>query len=123
MPSPAVSRLSLFSACLAESALLAAMLVVPLLMNVSSSRIFEADKLALLRTLSMIVLAALAVIAAAGAKEAAARLTGWLKQPIVLAVLAWTACVLFALCFSPAPLLSVLGEYTRRQGVLAWFCY
>lgn len=123
MPSPAVSRLSLFSACLAEAALLAAMLVVPLLMNVSSSRIFEADKLALLRTLSVIVLAALAVIAAEGAKEAAARLTGWLKQPIVLAVLAWTACVLFALCFSPAPLLSVLGEYTRRQGVLAWFCY
>ncbi len=52
------TKLSRYADGLMEAAWLAALIVVPLFFNIYSSRIFEPDKITLLRTLALVILAA-----------------------------------------------------------------
>ena len=52
------SKLSRYCEGLIEAAWLAAVIVIPLFFNVVSSRIFEPDKISILRTLALVILAA-----------------------------------------------------------------
>ena len=52
------TKLSRYAEGLMEAAWLAAVIAVPVFFNVYSSRIFEPDKITLLRTLALVILAA-----------------------------------------------------------------
>ena len=56
MPMP--TKLSRYCEGVIETAWLAAVIVVPVFFNVYSSRIFEPDKITLLRTITLVILAA-----------------------------------------------------------------
>lgn len=110
------SRLSQWCDRIVEAGWLIAVIVTPLFVNMYSRRGFEADKLALLRGLAMLM--------------AAAWLIGWFDrrhtrsdapQPIARHFVKWAALVFAALtllssALSSAPRIAWLGSYTRAQG-------
>jgi hypothetical protein len=114
-----------------EAAWLAAVIVVPVFFNVYSSRIFEPDKLSLLRTLALVILAAwmvkLVETGRWGTSEPEVRLKDRLKRllrfPLMLPVLALAALYLLSTAFSVTPSNSFWGSYQRLQGTYTTFSY
>ena len=102
-----------------EAAWLAAVLVVPLFFNVYSSRIFEPDKIALLRTLALVILAAWLVKIIETGRSNWKRLSengspwkNFLKTPMVLPAVALLIIYLIATVFSVSPAVSPVS-YTH----------
>ena len=74
-----------------EAAWLAAVLVVPVFFNVYSTRVFEPDKIAVLRTLALACLAAWGIkaIEEGGLRRPEpGQLRAWFSQPLTLPVVA-----------------------------------
>ena len=106
-----------------------AILAVPLFFNIHSDRVFEPDKLALLRFVALIM----AAIWLVGAIDRRAwrdldRLRPsnpaalW-HRPLVLPVLALVVVYLLATLFSVSPRVSWLGSYQRLQGTYTTLSY
>lgn len=113
-----------------EAAWLAAIIVTPVFFNVFSSRIFEPDKLALLRTLALISLGAWVVkIASEGGfrwerVRPGKTLLETLRQiPLIAPVLALVFVYLVSTLFSITPKTSFWGSYQRFQGTYTTFSY
>jgi tetratricopeptide (TPR) repeat protein len=125
-----------------ESGWLAALIVAPLFFNVYSSRVFEPDKISLIRTISLVMLLAYLIKLADGGRawlpgqgtqsaEPAGSLEGhsgpWYRRllripfllPVVLLVLAYLVSTLF----SVAPAVSWWGSYQRLQGTYSFLSY
>ncbi len=124
------TRLSKFCEGMMEAAWLTVVIVVPLFFNVYSSRIFEPDKIALLRSLALLILAAWVVkIVDEGKKSWEGLLKGmtrWetLKRtPLLIPVLALLILYGLATVFSVTPRVSLWGSYQRLQGTYTTLSY
>ncbi len=122
-----MSRLSLFCDKLLEAGWLAALIVAPLFFNVYSSRVFEPDKIALVRSIALVMIIAWLVkrIDAglpAGSLADAARAT-LQSNPLILPTLAIVVAYIIATIFSVAPNVSFWGSYQRLQGTYSTFSY
>jgi len=115
---------------LLEAGWLAAAIVVPLFFNQYSTRIFEPDKLALLRSIALVMLFAwglkLWALRNAGLAPAVdPRVIGrslW-REPLLLAVVALVAAYLLSTALSVNPRMSFWGSYLRSQGTISMLSY
>ncbi len=121
-----------------EAGWLAALVIAPLFFNVFSSRVFEPDKVSLLRTIALVMaLAWLIKIANGGypwlppwrstpeaeppTPREATRLM-W-RNPFFIPVVALIAAYLLSTLFSLAPFVSWFGSYQRLQGTYSFLTY
>jgi tetratricopeptide (TPR) repeat protein len=126
-----MNRISRFAEGVLEACWLTALIVAPLYFNTYSSRVFEPDKIALVRSLALLALAAWAVklIADGGPrfehiKSANFRsLAGWREVPLLLPVAGLVVIYLIATLLSIAPNISLWGSYQRMQGLFSTFSY
>ncbi len=123
------SRLSRWLDGFLEAAWLAAILAIPLFFNIQSERVFEPDKIALLRSLAL-------VMGAAWCVKFVDR-KGWQRldvlrpsnpnaiwhRPMTLVIFALLAVYLVATVFSINPTASWAGSYQRLQGTYTTFAY
>lgn len=116
-----------------EAGWLAALIAVPLFFNIYSSRVFEPDKLTLLRSIVILMIVAWVVSKVEawqrGGEEREEAEEGpslWARirsTPLVLPTLLMVAAYLISLAFSRTPAISWKGSYVRLQGVSAAFSY
>jgi tetratricopeptide (TPR) repeat protein len=123
------SRLSRWCEGLIEAGWLVAILAVPLFFNIHSERVFEPDKIALLRSIAVIMATAWLVrfIDKRGWQDLS-RLR-WSNpdavwhQPFVLPVLLLAVVYGLSTLFSVSPRISWAGSYQRLQGTYTTFTY
>jgi tetratricopeptide (TPR) repeat protein/O-antigen ligase len=124
------TKLSRFSDGLIESLWLAAVIIVPLFFNVFSSRIFEPDKIAILRTLSLAILGAWLIkiveqwdVDWETIKKSDSPVKSLLKIPLIAPVLGLAVVYLIATILSVSPSASFWGSYQRLQGTYTTLSY
>ena len=114
-----------------EAVWLAALAVVPVFFNIYSSRIFEPDKLAILRSLALVSLAAWAIklIEQGGLRWEMEREAGesWFqtlrKTPLLGNAVLLIGEIVIATIFSVTPRVSFWGSYQRLQGTYTTLGY
>jgi len=113
-----------------EAAWLAAVIVVPVFFNIYSTRIFEPDKITILRSLSIITLAAwvLKLIEEGGIRwrehSSETSLFRYLwKYPMIAPVIGLVIIYIISTIFSVTPSISFFGSYQRLQGTYTTFSY
>lgn len=118
-------RLVKYSEGVLEACWLLALILAPLFFDTYSARVFEPDKIALVRSLALVTLAAwlTRAIAVAGRRPTLPDLKGWWRVPLGLPVAAFAAVYLIATVFSLAPEISFFGSYQRMQGTFTTFSY
>jgi len=126
---PMDSRLSRWCDGLLEAGWLVAILATPVFFNIHSERVFEPDKLALLRSIALVMSAVWLVrlIDRRGWRDVA-RLrpsdpASFWHRPLVLPVLALVLVYLLATLFSVSPRVSWAGSYQRLQGTYTTLSY
>ena len=115
-----------------EAGWLAALVAIPLYFNIYSSRVFEPDKLTLLRSIVIVMIAAWIVSKvetwqrgeSGDDEESPPSLWARIRStPLVLPTLLMVAAYLVSLAFSRTPGISWKGSYVRLQGVSVAFSY
>ena len=130
----AKTRLQSFCSKLIEAGWLAALVIVPLLFNVYSSRVFEPDKITTLRSIALVMAGAWIVWVIesdtlwrrSGQTDPEGQPSLWqrmVKMPLVLPTLALVLVYLVATVFSVVPRISLLGSYQRLQGTYSTLAY
>jgi len=126
------SKLSRFCDALIEAGWLTAIVTIPLYFDIYSSRVFEPDKISLLRAIVFVMLGAWLVkqidtVTAQGMSASPATFGGRLREaarvPLVLPALLLMIAYLISTAFSLAPRISLWGSYQRLQGTLTYFSY
>ena len=129
------TKFSRFLEAIIEAGWLAALIIVPLFFNVHSSRVFEPDKLSLLRSIALVMaLAWLIKLANEGlglrAEDAGEgtepRPALWQRirtTPLVLPTLFLVVVYLISTVFSLIPRISWWGSYQRMQGTYTTLSY
>ncbi len=124
------TRLSRFCDGLMEAAWLAAVILVPIFFNVYSSRIFEPDKLVLLRSLALLILAVWITKIVEDGKlrwerldPGASVIKTIITMPLIAPVIALASVYVISTIFSVTPRTSLLGSYQRLQGLYTTFSY
>jgi len=106
---------------------LLAAILVPLFFNVYSSRVFEPDKLSLLRTIALFMAVAWLTKQidqyTAGPRDSRATLREWIRRPLVLPIALTVLVYLISSLFSVVPHTSWFGSYQRLQGTLTTYSY
>jgi tetratricopeptide (TPR) repeat protein len=124
------TKLSRFCLGVMEAAWLAAISVVPIFFNIYSSRIFEPDKITILRTLALLTLAAWVVkLVDEGGIKWKAEIGGtslvkylW-KYPLIAPVVGLVIVYSVSTIFSVTPSISFFGSWQRLQGTYTTFSY
>ncbi len=123
-----------------EAGWLAAVIVAPLFFNVFSSRVFEPDKISLVRTLALTMAVVWLVKIANGGfawlpterergapDEAASTLgqnwRGFIRNPFFIPIVLLIAAYAISTLFSVAGFVSWFGSYQRMQGTYTFFSY
>ncbi len=132
------SKLQAWCEGIIEAGWLAALMVAPLFFNVYSSRVFEPDKIALVRSIALVMLMAYLVKLLDGGQpwlpgpgsRAGTEETGpsslWrrlLTLPFALPVLLMVLSYLISTALSVAPRVSWWGSYQRLQGTYTFLAY
>ncbi len=135
------SKLDHWCEAVIEAGWLAALVVAPLFFNVFSSRVFEPDKISLIRSIALIMLLAWLVKVANGGPlwlPAALALGGnaepegeaakpfwrrWVQVPFLLPIALLVVAYLLSTLFSVAPYVSWWGSYQRLQGTYTYYSY
>src|SRR5258707_539745 len=124
------NRLSRFCDGLMEPSWLLGLVITPLFFDIFSSRVFEPDKITLLRSLALAALAAwlIKLIAERGPRFEASRsnfasLKGILRAPLVVPVLFLMIVYIMSTIFSVSPHASLFGSYQRLEGTYTTFSY
>jgi len=134
------SRVSLFCDQIIEAGWLLALIIVPLYFNVYSSRVFEPDKITILRSIVLIMALAwlirtlgegvrgprILTSAPDGADPAQAsqgRVSRIVRLPLLLPTLVLVAAYVVSTIFSVTPHISLWGSYQRLQGTFTTFSY
>jgi tetratricopeptide (TPR) repeat protein len=127
------TKLSIFCDKVIEAGWLAAVIVVPLFFNVYSDRVFEPDKLTLLRSIALMMAVAWIIkVVEVGSwrlevRSGALSLSkGWksvLRTPLVLPTLLLAMVYVLATLASVTPRVSLWGSYVRLQGTYTTFSY
>ncbi len=122
------SRLSKYADAVMETAWLLALILAPLFFNVYTHRVFEPDKISLVRTMALFGLAAGVIKLfetwrlGTSKEEGAERASFW-RRPLVLPVLALLAAYLLSTLFSVVARQSFWGSYQRLQGTFTMISY
>jgi tetratricopeptide (TPR) repeat protein len=112
-----------------EACWLVAILAIPLFFNIQSDRVFEPDKIALLRSLALLMAAAWIVkfIDGRGWRDLSrlrfSNPSALWHQPFVLPILVLVIVYLLATLFSVTPRVSWAGSYQRLQGAYTTLSY
>ena len=124
------SKLSRFCLGVMEAAWLAAVSVIPIFFDIYSSRIFEPDKITILRSLAILTLAAwlIKLIEEGGVKwksqsENTSLFRYLLRYPLLAPVMGLMIIYIISTIFSVTPSISLLGSYQRLQGTYTTFSY
>jgi hypothetical protein len=125
------NRLSRYCEGIMEAGWLLALILTPLFFNVYSSRVFEPDKIALLRSLALIVSAAwlIKLIQEGGVRYEnfpAAQFRSWqslARLPLAAPVAGFILSYLISTLFSVSPYTSLFGSYQRMQASFTTFSY
>ena len=124
------TKLSKYCEGIMEAGWLFAIVAIPAFFNVYSSRIFEPDKLTLLRSLALLILAAWIIkLLEAGhirwdrLQPGESPLKAILKLPLIAPVMAMAVVYIISTIFSVTPRTSFWGSYQRLQGLYTTFSY
>lgn len=118
------TRLATFAGRILESGWLAALILVPLLFNVYTERVFEEDKIPLLRSISLMMVAwGIVFVIEKGRAALTHDNRPWYQWPLVIPALILSAVYIIATIFSVNPGISWWGAYIRRQGTYSWLSY
>ena len=121
------TRLSLFCLRFIEAGWLFAACLVPLFFNVFSNRVFEPDKLTLLRAIVLLMVAAWLIRAIEtfeGPRQLRQRTQRFLSEsPLALPAVLFLGVMLVSTALSVAPDISFVGSYQRLQGTLTSLAY
>lgn len=135
------TRLSVFCDKVIEAGWLAALVVIPLFFNIYSQRVFEPDKLSLLRSIALMMGVAWIIRVVEDWRNPApsvgdgreslpegspARRSIWqrvVKTPLVLPTLLLILVYLVSTALSVVPSVSLLGSYQRLQGTYTTLSY
>jgi tetratricopeptide (TPR) repeat protein len=120
------SKLSRICDALIEAGWLAALIVTPLFFNTSSNRVFEPDKLHLLRSIALLTAVVWLVQLLDGWRGLAGGPGVWQRikdTPLVLPTLILVFCYLLSTALSVVPRISLLGSYVRLQGTFTYVSY
>ena len=117
------TKLSAFCDRVIEVGWLVAVIVTPLFFNVYSSRIFDPDKITVLRTIAL-VMAAVWTVKLLEERASGNRDVGctW-RTPLVLPTLFMVVVYLVSTALSVTPWVSLFGSYGRLQGTFTTFSY
>jgi len=125
-----LTKLSRYCDGIMEAAWLAAVILIPLFFNVYSSRIFEPDKIALLRSLAVLILLAWVVklVEQGGVRwerieRSESRWKSFFRIPMVATVAGIAVLYIVATFFSVTPNVSLWGSYQRLQGTYTTLSY
>ncbi|NOX63639.1 MAG: tetratricopeptide repeat protein [Chloroflexi bacterium] len=121
------SRLEAICDAIIEASWLAALVVIPLFFNVYSQRVFEPDKISILRSLALIAISAWVAKKVANWGREQGERSGeerplW-RKPLVPMVLALAAAYLLSTALSVTPRQSFWGSYQRLQGAFTMLSY
>lgn len=107
-----------------ESGWLVALAAVPVFFNRQSVRIFDADKVALLRSIALVMLPFLVawLLEARRQQKQQVSVPLW-RLPLVKPAMFFVAVLSVATILSIAPRISFFGSYHRMQGLYAWLSY
>lgn len=124
------TKLSRYCDGIMEAAWIAAAILIPLFFDIYSSRIFEPDKITLLRSIALVVLVAWVVklvdegrIRHENTQPEEFTLKGILKIPLLAPVLSMAILYIISTIFSVSPRTSLWGSYQRLQGTYTTFSY
>ncbi|MCK4898402.1 MAG: hypothetical protein KAS38_06480, partial [Anaerolineales bacterium] len=124
------TKISRYSEGIMEAAWLAAVILVPVYFNIYSSRIFEPDKIAILRSLALLILGAWSVklvneggIRWEHLKPEGSSLKFITKIPLIAPVVALAILYILSTIFSVTWRVSLLGSYQRLQGTYTTLSY
>ncbi len=133
------TKLDSWLSSILEAGWLAALVVAPLFFNVFSSRVFEPDKISLIRTIALVMLATWLVKLVNGggawlpayrraqteaeAEDASSSAQPWWRIPLLLPILLLVAAYLISTFFSVARFVSWWGSYQRLQGTYTFLSY
>ena len=125
------TRLARLCDRIAEAGWLAAAILTPLFFDIFSSRVFEPDKLTLLRSLALVMALAwlVSTVERGRLQPASGDVEGgpWWRRlwgtPLLPQVLLLVAVYLLATVLSVAPHTSFWGSYQRLQGTYTFLCY
>jgi tetratricopeptide (TPR) repeat protein len=122
------TKLSRICDAIIEAGWLAALVVTPLFFNTYSSRVFEPDKIHLLRSITLVMVVAWLVQLLDGgwheSDGAPFRLWDRIRgTPLVLPTLILVGAYLISTVLSVVPRISFLGSYVRSQGTYTFLCY
>lgn len=124
------TKLSRLCEGIMEAAWLAAVILVPLFFNIYSSRIFEPDKISILRSLALLILGAWIVklVDEGGVRweqfqSEGSKIKSILSFPLAAPVIGMTLLYLVATIFSVTPRVSFWGSYQRLQGTYTTLSY
>jgi tetratricopeptide (TPR) repeat protein len=124
------TKISQYTNGIMEASWIAALILVPLYFNVYSSRIFEPDKIAILRSLSLLILGVwiVKIVDQGGFRlNGDEGLKGVVKfitsTPLLLPVLSLAIVYIISTIFSIVPSTSFLGSYQRLQGTYTTLSY
>jgi O-antigen ligase len=125
-----ISRLTKYADALMETAWLLALILAPLFFDVYSQRVFEPDKISLVRTVALFGLIAGVVklfetwrVRGDDEETEQAGTTSFWRKPLVWPVLALMAAYLLSTIFSVVPRQSFWGSYQRLQGTFTMLSY
>ncbi len=129
------TRLSVFCDKIIEAGWLAALVIVPLFFNIYSQRVFEPDKLSLLRSIALVMAVAWIIRLVEDRRSPESlpvsappqpRQSVWqriVKTPLVLPTLLLILVYLVSTALSVVPTVSLLGSYQRLQGTYTNLSY
>ena len=124
------TKLSRFCEAIIEAGWLAALIYVPLFFNVHSSRVFEPDKISVLRSIALVmVIAWLIKVLNDGlgrGQPDGEKVSLWrriVNTPLVLPTLLLVLAYLISTVFSINPRISFFGSYQRLQGTYSTLSY
>jgi len=125
------TKLSIFCERIIEAGWLLAVIVVPLFFNVLSSRVFEPDKLSLLRSIALVMIVAWLVKSleeflgrSKGTPgDRGSRIREFLLTPLVLPTLLLVVVYILTTMTSLVPNISFWGSYARLQGTYTFLSY
>ena len=120
------TRLSRWCDRVLEAGWLMAAVIAPLFFNIYTSRVFEPDKLTLVRSIALVMAAAwmIKLVEAWGQRIPLTQALGFSgRTPLVLPALASAVVYLISSVLSLVPYTSFFGSYQRLQGAYSWLAY
>lgn len=124
------SRIARIAQGIMEAGWLAALIVAPLYFNVQTERVFEPDKISLVRWLAVVVVSAWVVWAVETGGQLRQATESWqealrrfVRIPLVAPTLLVILSYLLSTALSVTPRISFFGSYQRLQGTWTTFSY